>query len=508
MARMIAVLPVLVFCLAVPAIATAQQDEPVCIVEILQPAAGAEVTGTIGVEVKVTALHGARLPSTAFVGLDGAPWRPMERASEGVWRGQVDTTMSPNGERSIIVITDNKLWRTAVPVRTSNPLQVFFADLHSHTGYSDGTLTPLAAHRYARDVAKLDVFSLTDHLESLDEQEWFDTREVAWKANEDGEFVVIPGLEWTKEWGHLNIYDPKSRLWPTDPAEFYATIAAADVVAKFNHPGDGTRSHTGLAYSAEADTAVTMIELRNPDEELAFIRALDNGWHLAPEGSDDTHDANWGNVRSWTGILAPGLSRQCIWDAMKNRRVYSTLDRNCELSFTVNGAAMGDIVGEPVEKVGVVVTVADPDRSDTIAKIELYQDGKVVRTDEPSASSCEWKTTCTPDPGPHYYFAKVTQADGNPLWSAPVWVKVQVPPAADRQPVAPTEVHEAMCGCSIEGIGRCGNYIRIGGEFVTLEHPSLGVMEFCRDKKNGARIKVTGSMVDGKYVATTYERLD
>ena len=29
MARMIAVLPVLVFCLAVPAIATAQQDEPV-----------------------------------------------------------------------------------------------------------------------------------------------------------------------------------------------------------------------------------------------------------------------------------------------------------------------------------------------------------------------------------------------------------------------------------------------------------------------------------------------
>ena len=81
-------------------------------------------------------------------------------------------------------------------------------------------------------------------------------------------------------------------------------------------------------------------------------------------------------------------------------------------------------------------------------------------------------------------------------------------PATGQQPVASAEIHDAMCGCSIEGIARCGNYIKIGGEFVVLEHPSLGVMEFCRDKKNGARIKVTGSMVDGKYVATTYERVD
>jgi hypothetical protein len=26
--------------------------------------------------------------------------------------------------------------------------------------------------------------------------------------------------------------------------------------------------------------------------------------------------------------------------------------------------------------------------------------------------------------GKHYYFVKVTQADGNLLWSAPVWVTV------------------------------------------------------------------------------------
>ena len=48
-------------------------------------------------------------------------------------------------------------------------LRFHFADLHSHTAYSDGTLTPAIAHEYARDKAKLDVFCLTDHLESVDE---------------------------------------------------------------------------------------------------------------------------------------------------------------------------------------------------------------------------------------------------------------------------------------------------------------------------------------------------
>jgi hypothetical protein len=37
-------------------------------------------------------------------------------------------------------------------------------------------------------------------------------------------------------------------------------------------------------------------------------------------------------------------------------------------------------------------------------------------------------TTFTPAPGEHFYYARVTQADGNMLWSAPVWVS-QTDPA-------------------------------------------------------------------------------
>jgi hypothetical protein len=167
-----------------------------------------------------------------------------------------------------------------------------------------------------------------------------------------------------------------------------------------------------------------MAELRHPTEEKAFIRALDNGWHIAPEGSDDTHGPNWGNVRSWTGILAPGLSKQNILDALMKRRCYSTLDRNCVLLFRVNGAEMGSIIEEPVKQVEVEVIVDEADNNDLTAKIELFEDGLVVQTDEPNAENRRWETTVNPKPGEHYYFAKVTQKDGNLMWSAPVWVTV------------------------------------------------------------------------------------
>ena len=77
-----------------------------------------------------------------------------------------------------------------------------------------------------------------------------------------------------------------------------------------------------------------------------------------------------------------------------------------------------------------------------------------------------------------------------------------------QSPGTTAVVYDAKCGCSIEGIGKCGNYVEIDGDYVVIEHQSFGVMEWCRDKEQGAQIKVTGAMTDGKYVATSYERVD
>jgi predicted metal-dependent phosphoesterase TrpH len=396
------------------------QEQPVKLA-ITSPQARQRLTGTVQVSMNANVPEGKAVPSIVYVGLGGSTWQKMERSGQTQeWKAVVDTTLLPNGQQSLSVITENKRVRADINVVLENPPQVFFADLHSHTGYSDGTLLPSVAHEYARDVAKLDVFCLTDHLEYVDDAEWTDIREVAWDANVDGEFVVIPGLEWTKKWGHLNIYDPKTRHWPEDPSAFYQAAADAGVVTKFNHPGDGTQSHSGLAYSEVGDQTVQMMEVRHAKEEAAYIRALDASWHIAAEGSSDTHSANWGNVRSWTGIIAPGLSKRNILDALVKRHVYSTLDRNCKLTFEMNGAIMGDIIEEPVQEINVFVQVCDPDDSGD-ATVELFQDGNVIDT-HPRGG--DWRVKLTPEPGKHYYFVKATQADGNMLWSAPIWVTV------------------------------------------------------------------------------------
>ena len=43
----------------------------------------------------------------------------------------------------------------------------YFGNLHAHTSYSDGKKTPKDAFQHARDVAKLDIMIVTDHLEQL-----------------------------------------------------------------------------------------------------------------------------------------------------------------------------------------------------------------------------------------------------------------------------------------------------------------------------------------------------
>ena len=85
---------------------------------------------------------------------------------------------------------------------------------------------------------------------------------------------------------------------------------------------------------------------------------------------------------------------------------------------------MGSVVDEPVGKVEAYVRGSDPDSDDAISKIELFEDGKVVATDTPNKNARCWPVSRKPEPGKHYCFVKVTQADGNRLWSAPVWVNL------------------------------------------------------------------------------------
>jgi hypothetical protein len=81
-------------------------------------------------------------------------------------------------------------------------------------------------------------------------------------------------------------------------------------------------------------------------------------------------------------------------------------------------------------------------------------------------------------------------------------------PAAATGTIATAELHDAICGCALPGVGRCGNYVKIDESFVVLEWPELGKMEYCAEGKKGAKVEITGAMKDGRFVAATYKRVE
>lgn len=77
-------------------------------------------------------------------------------------------------------------------------------------------------------------------------------------------------------------------------------------------------------------------------------------------------------------------------------------------------------------------------------------------------------------------------------------------------PSAPIAVAAATrhvaCGCSIEGIGACGNYIEIDGKFAYIANWAdfgLGAMEWCG--KDGVTVEASGEIRDGQFFAATLE---
>lgn len=81
----------------------------------------------------------------------------------------------------------------------------------------------------------------------------------------------------------------------------------------------------------------------------------------------------------------------------------------------------------------------------------------------------------------------------------------------DHAMPATEHVHGLRCGCAVEGVGQCGNYIEVDGEFVELVLPAekteeLGEMPFCG--KTDLVATVEGEIVDGKFVATEFEYVE
>ena len=135
-------------------------------------------------------------------------------------------------------------------------------------------------------------------------------------------------------------------------------------VGQFNHPSSSGQfliNGVPLAYTPDGDTAMALCEVLNTSAfshnttetetsrstyEGACNKALEAGFHVAFSTDQDNHCANWGaSYTNRTGVLIPSgtpLSNASFIAAIKDRRVFATMDKTSQLIFTANGHMMGE----------------------------------------------------------------------------------------------------------------------------------------------------------------------
>jgi hypothetical protein len=337
---------------------------------------------------------------------------------------------------------------TRIPGAAPPTYRVFFGDLHDHTHFSDGQGTPEQAWAQAA-AGGADFMAVTDHREGLTAAEWSRTLGAA-DAATSPTFVAIPAFEVKPAIGHLNVYATQE-LPPVglDGAALYDWIAGQGAIGEWNHPTRNSDDFAGYAYRTEARTAaIGLLEVVNvgsgwlyPDFESSYVRALDKGWHVMPAANGDIHDTSWiTGYGARTALLAPALTREALYEAMRARRGYATKRNGLVIAYTVGGAPMGSVIGRTAEKLPVKVRLSWRSGAArvTVRRLEIVTNGGRVaasRTIDGTATS--WTTTVPSKAGRYYYLRVWTKGalglSTKTAWTAPVWVTASLRPAGPSE---------------------------------------------------------------------------
>ena len=435
---------------------TGENKKPTISAEISNAGENASVTMTVNSE-KVDAVYA-----------DGkVTYTPAAAMADGKVTVTVTVKRADKKETS-------KTWSFTIGEAT---FQRYFGQLHSHTQYSDGAGSLESALDYVKnlpEIANVDFVAFTDHSNYFDsknnpnvEAALYDTSLVkdsdpshswatykntvaAFNAANAGKMVAIAGFEmtWSGGPGHINTFNTpgivsrnnttlNNKTKDAGLQAYYKLLSQTEGVnsiSQFNHPGTTFGNFIDFGYwDAVVDTRMYMVEVGNGEGQIGaggyypsyeqYIMALDKGWHVAPTNNQDNHKGKWGNANDARDvILTDDFTEDGIYEALRARRMYATEDKNLELDYTVNGNMMGSIIDVP-EKLNFEISFNDPDRTDSIAKVELVvNSGKVAYTWDSAADLTKGSVSVELAPEYTYYFVRVTEGDGDLAVTAPVWV--------------------------------------------------------------------------------------
>jgi hypothetical protein len=332
-------------------------------------------------------------------------------------------------------------------------LNLYWGDLHMHSNISKCSLHPKfhcteveEKYRFSRDVGGLDFALLTDH-ETMSDDEWESTIRAAHLNNRDHSFAAFVGFEWTSSqlkskhnFGHYNVLykDEGPLLRISDPAfetieQVWNSSQNHEAITIPHHPGDDIHPLDWNYFSDAREPLVEIFQVRGSYESddcemppVNFGRGKKSG-NSVREGLDRGYRFGFtaGGEHEGVGITAvyaEELTRESIYQALKDRHVYGTTGARIVLNFQIGGHLMGSEVRTREESVVCDVHVKGCSELVYIKLVQPDCETSLYEADGNGKNEIRLRTDLNLTKDTEWFYIRVKQADEHMAWSSPIWV--------------------------------------------------------------------------------------
>jgi hypothetical protein len=256
-------------------------------------------------------------------------------------------------------------------------LAQYWGDLHAQTEATVGTGTEEEYLTFARDQAYLDFASHQGNDFQVSDEVWERLNRTIERFQEDHRFVVLPGYEWSGNTAaggdhnviyrtegmpilrssHWQIPDtPENDLSPAHPVsvlfERLRQQVGVENVVVAAHVG-GRYADIQRYFDPGLCRLVEILSCWGVFEWLLWD-ALEAGHvvgvtcnsdgHKGRPGAEGPGAGEFGIAGGLTCVLAPELTRQAVFDALRARRCYGTSGPRIDLQVEMDGAPMGSVL--------------------------------------------------------------------------------------------------------------------------------------------------------------------
>jgi hypothetical protein len=365
---------------------------------------------------------------------------------------------------------------SAVPFDPASGYLYLFGNLHAHSSYSDGnkdnlTKIPADDYAFARDALCMDFLGLSEHNHAGAGMQLSNYSLGFSQANaingvaggvSGNSIVTLWGMEWgvISGGGHVLTYGFDDQLIGWEAGNYNIFCQKNDYTSLFGlingqtgafaslaHPSSSDYGNiAGTAYDAAKDNAIVAAAIESgpafstgttysdfpaPLNYLNYYKTmLAKGYHIGASMDQDNHNMTFGTANAnRLVVLTASKTRAEVMNAMRSMRFYASQDCNARVEYKLNTAVIGSTVtasGVP----SITLSVTDPD-GENVSSIEVW--GGQLGSSVPPAplktyaalNSIAFNSgnpeNIQADLTSYYYFAIITQDDGNKIVTSPIW---------------------------------------------------------------------------------------